>query len=100
MSEKLLNAKLPETGRAKIVAPTAAADGGGVVLVGTYKERQLAWIGRHGVYNYPVKDGDALSDEACRRIRALWLYADAKGTRHVFAATFVEKMTRDLERRL
>lgn len=29
-----------------------------VVLVGTYKAKQLNWIKRHGVYNYPVKDGD------------------------------------------
>ena len=39
-----------------------------VVLVGTYKERQLAWIKRQGIYNYPVKDGDELTDEACRKI--------------------------------
>lgn len=94
MAEKLLNAKLKETRKAKIAAPKAA-EGGGDVLVGTYKERQLAWIGRHGVYNYPVKDEDALSGEACRRIRELWLYADARGTRHAFAATFVGKMTCD-----
>lgn len=28
------------------------------VLVGTYKTKQLSWIKRHGIYNYPVKDGD------------------------------------------
>ena len=28
------------------------------VLVGTYKEKQLAWIKRHGIYNYPVREGD------------------------------------------
>lgn len=95
MSEKLLNAKLPEMRKTKIAVPQMAVDGGGVVLVGTYKERQLAWIVHHGVCNYPVKDGDVLPDGVCRRIRELWLYADAKGTRHVFAATFVGKMTRD-----
>lgn len=65
-----------------------------VVLVGTYKERQLAWIKRQGIYNYPVKDGDELTDEACRKISELWLYADAKGTRHAFTAAFVGRMTR------
>ena len=30
------------------------------VLVGTYKAGQLAWIKRHGIYNYPVrKNGNA-----------------------------------------
>ena len=28
------------------------------VLVGTYKEGQLSWIKRHGIYNYPVKEED------------------------------------------
>lgn len=65
-----------------------------VVLVGTYKDRQLAWIRQQGVYNYPVKDGDELTDEGCRKIKELWLYADVKGTRHAFSATFTRRMTR------
>lgn len=73
---------------------TAAVANPDVVLVGTYKDRQLAWIGREGIYNYPVKDGDELTDEACRKIKELWLYADVKGTRHAFSAAFVGRMTR------
>ena len=28
------------------------------VIVGTYKAKQLAWIKRHGIYNYPVREED------------------------------------------
>lgn len=66
-----------------------------IVLVGTYKEKQLAWIKRNGVYNYPVKEGDELTDEVCQQIKELWLYADVKSTRHLFSAEFVQKMTYD-----
>lgn len=40
----------------------------GVVLVGTYKEKQLEWIKTKGFYNYPVRDGDELTDDACRKV--------------------------------
>ena len=66
-----------------------------IVLVATYKERQLAWIKKNGVYNYPAKDGDEFDADAFARIKELWLYADAKGRRHCFAAEFAGKMTRD-----
>lgn len=66
----------------------------GAVIVGTYKGKQLAWIKRHGVYNYPVKDGDEFDPKAFAAIKELWLYADVKGTRHVFEAEFVGKMTK------
>ena len=88
MSKRLSKGKMMRAG-----AKTAVAEPE-VVLVGTYKEKQLAWIGREGVYNYPVKDGDELSDEACRKIGELWLYADQKGTRHAFTAAFSGRMTR------
>ena len=107
------------------------------VLVGTYKEGQLAWIKRHGIYNYPVKEedfsrvervdrvegergtgngergtvgipqpkavreADALAGvrddpiAPLARVKELWLYADTKGTRHVFEAEFVGIKTRD-----
>lgn len=65
-----------------------------VALVGTYRARQLAWIKRESVYNWPVKDGDTLDAPSLGKVGELWLYADAKGTRHAFAATFVGKMTR------
>lgn len=64
-----------------------------VALVGTYRARQLAWIKRESVYNWPVKDGDTFDALSLGKVCELWLYADAKGTRHAFAATFVGKMT-------
>lgn len=66
-----------------------------LVLVGTYKEKQLAWIREHGIYNYPVKEGDELTNETCSKIKELWLYADVKSTRHSFEAAFINKMTRE-----
>lgn len=89
MAERLSERKIPKTGSNVTVATELA-----VVLVGTYKEKQLAWIRREGVYNYPVKKGDELTDEACRKIGELWLYADVKGTRYAFTAVFVGRMTR------
>ena len=80
-------AQVEETGRA--ACPHAA------VLVGTYKAKQLAWIKRHGIYNYPVKDGDEFDEKSFAAIKELWLYADVKGTRHVFEAEFVGVKTRD-----
>lgn len=88
MEKRLSRREMPKTG-----AKTAATESD-VVLVGTYKDRQLAWIRQQGVYNYPVKDGDELTDEGCRKIKELWLYADVKGTRHAFSATFTRRMTR------
>lgn len=66
-----------------------------IVLVATYKERQLAWVKKNGVYNYPAKDGDEFDADAFARIKELWLYADVKGRRHCFVAEFAGKMTRD-----
>ena len=81
-------AQVDETGRAGAPRTPSA------VLVGTYKAKQLAWIKRHGIYNYPVKDGDEFDEKSFASIKELWLYADVKGTRHVFEAEFVGKMTR------
>lgn len=64
-----------------------------VSLIATYKDKQLAWIKKHGVYNYPIKDGDEFTPETFAKIKELWLYADVKGARHAFAAEFVGKMT-------
>ena len=57
-----------------------------IVLAATYKERQLAWVKKNGVYNYPAKDGDEFDADAFAKIKELWLYADLKGRRHCFAA--------------
>lgn len=90
MADKLMKKK------ARKVAPKKASSKvpKDTVLVGTYKEKQLAWIKRHGVYNYPVKDGDEFDPKAFAAIKELWLYAGVKGARHVFEAEFVGKMTK------
>ena len=90
MAEKLLKKKAHKVSPPK--APEEQAKK--TVLVGTYKARQLAWIKRHGVYNYPVKSGDEFDEKAFASIMELWLYADVKGTQHVFEAEFSGKMTR------
>jgi len=65
------------------------------VIVGNYKEGQLAWIKKNGVYNYPVREGDEFSDDALRAVKELWLFADVKSTRHAFAVkSYVGKMTK------
>ena len=76
------------------------------VIVGKYKAKQLAWIKRHGIYNYPVREEDLATkntkdakNSTCttlnlQHVKELWLYADMKGTRHVFEAEFVGMMTR------
>lgn len=88
-------AKLLKAKKTKISPKKDAVAETSIVLVGTYKEKQLAWIKKSGVYNYPVKDGDELTDEACGKVKELWLYADVKSTRHAFAAEFMSKMSRD-----
>lgn len=66
----------------------------GIVVVGNYKTRQLDWIKKNGVYNYPVKEGDEFTPESFAKIHELWLYANVKSERHVFTAQFVRKMTK------
>lgn len=64
-----------------------------IVVVGNYKERQLDWIWKNGVYNWPVREGDEFSPKQFAQIKELWLYADVKSRRHVFSAAFIGKMT-------
>lgn len=66
-----------------------------IVIVGNYKTRQLDWIRKNGVYNYPVREEDEFTPASFAKIRELWLYANVKSERHVFAAQFVGKMTKD-----
>ncbi len=56
------------------------------VVVGNYKARQLDWIKKDGVYNYPVREGDEFTLETFAKICELWLYANVKSVRHVFTA--------------
>ena len=66
-----------------------------VVLVGTYKKGQLEWIGKSGIYNYPIKDDDRMPPEAFGKIVELWLYLGTKGVRTVKAVSFRGIMSRD-----
>ena len=99
MAQKLLKAG----GKRKVAAKRLVkkTEDGSVVLVGTYREKQLDWIKKNGVYNYPVKDendGRARTPAApqegnlvkfASKVKELWLYAGAKAKRHCFAAEFV-----------
>ena len=84
-------------GKRKVAAKRLAkkTEDGSVVLVGTYREKQLDWIKKSGVYNYPLTVSSASSrtgadqQQDYSRIKELWLYAGAKAKRHCFAAEFV-----------
>ena len=91
MAEKTLKA----TRRKVTPKKSASEEETGIVLVGTYKDKQLAWIKKHGVYNYPIKDEDELKPESCAKVKELWLYASAKGKRYCFAAEFVGIQSKD-----
>ena len=103
MAQRLLKRKPHKVAPGRARSPSAPPPTGGsrscatasAVLVGTYKDKQLAWIKRHGLYNYPVKDGDEFDEKAFASIKELWLYADVKGTRHVFGAEFIGIKTRE-----
>ena len=103
MAQKLLKRKPHKVAPGRARSPSAQPPAGGsrscatvsAVLVGTYKAKQLAWIKRHGIYNYPVKDGDEFDEKSFASIKELWLYADVKGTRHVFEAEFIGIKTRE-----
>ena len=77
----------------KVAPKKVAAAASDIVVVGNYKARQLDWIKKNGVYNYPVREGDEFTPESFAKIRELWLYANVKSERHVFTAQFVGKMT-------
>ena len=78
----------------KVAPKKDSATASDVVVVGNYKTRQLDWIKKNGVYNYPVRDGDEFTPETFAKIHELWLYANVKSERHVFTAPFVGKMTK------
>ena len=96
MAQKLLKAGGKRKAAAKRPANCVATGSSPsqVVLVGTYRERQLDWIKKNGVYNYPLTVPSASSRTGAdktdySRIKELWLYAGAKAKRHCFAAEFV-----------
>ena len=108
MVRKLLKAG----GMRKIAAKRSAkkTEDASVVLVGTYREKQLDWIKKNGVYNYPLTVPSRPSAVSLRstvpsatgavqqpdysRIKELWLYAGAKAKRHCFAAEFLGIQTK------
>ena len=99
MAQKLLKRKprkvAPTKAQVEETGMAGAPRTPSAVLVGTYKEGQFSWIKRHGIYNYPVKDGDEFDEKSFASIKELWLYADVKGTRHVFEAEFIGIKTRE-----
>lgn len=62
-----------------------------VVLVGTYKGKQLIEWG--GWYNYPISDDDKIGAEDAARITELWLFNGKKDQRN-YKAQFVGIKTR------
>lgn len=62
-----------------------------IVLVGTYKGDQLAkW---RGWYNYPISDGDKITEADAASITELWLFKGAKDQK-TYKAEFVGIKTR------
>lgn len=93
-------AKLLKTRRKPIQTQKSVSDmdnkAFSVILVGTYKKNQLAFIEHEGVYNYPIDENDKLKSEDAICVKELWLYADrTKVTRHVFDASFIGIQTRE-----
>lgn len=93
-------ARLLKTTRRKIKTQKSVPDTNtkspSVVLVGTYKSNQLAFIEQEGVYNYPIGEDDKLRPEEASCVKELWLYAGrTKATRHVFKASFIGIQTRE-----
>lgn len=60
--------KVQKTKARKVAAAAARDESAGVALVGTYRARQLAWIKREGVYNWPVTDGDTFDATALGKV--------------------------------
>jgi len=88
-------AKRTKGGKRKIAQKKPTKQANEFVIVGSYKERQLKWIGDNGVYNYPVREGDEFNDDALRAVKELWLFANVKGERKAFAVkSYVGKMTK------
>ena len=62
-----------------------------IVLVGTYKGDQLTkW---RGWYNYPISDGDKITEADAAKITELWLFKGTKDERR-YKAEFVGVKTR------
>ena len=85
MAQKLLRAK-----KSKIAPKKDAGADMGAVLVGTYKEKQLAWIRKRRLYNYPLSEDEVKAGaEDWDKVKELWLYSGSKDLRHIYEAGFV-----------
>ena len=47
----------------KVAPKKDSATASDIVVVGNYKTRQLEWIKKNGIYNYPVRDGDEFTPD-------------------------------------
>lgn len=85
MAQKLLRAK-----KSKIAPKKDAGVNVAVVLVGTYKKKQLAWIRKRRLYNYPLSEDEMKAGaEGWDKIKELWLYSGSNDRRHIYVAEFV-----------
>ena len=86
MADKLLKKK-PK----KISATKASHAEMRMVLIGTYKNKQLEkWP---GYYIYPISKDDNVDEESAKGINEIWLFKGKRG-RHYFTAIFLGKYTR------
>ena len=77
--------------RQRGVSQTKCETPGRIVLVGTYKGDQLTdW---RGWYNYPISDGDKITEADAAKITELWLFKGTKDERR-YKAEFVGVKTR------
>ena len=107
-------ASLRDSPSARGIPCASATEDKSFIVVGNYKTRQLDWIKKNGVYNWPVREEDGhagrmtlpadaqgrgerparpIQPDDLAKVNELWLYANAKSERHVFSAEFVGKMT-------
>lgn len=99
--EKIMISKTLKTRKKKLATKKTAPEAAekqtpSVVLAGTYKDKQLDFIERDGIYNYPIGENDKLKSEDASKVKELWLYAGrTKVERKVFAAEFVGIQTRE-----
>ena len=83
---KAATKRKPARAKSAKAAPRAVAEQK-IVLVGTYRKRQLErWILPRGLYNYPVKETDTMILEDSSLVSEIWLYLGKAGKRRFAAA--------------
>lgn len=84
--------KIQQTNKARRQIVTSGPKAQRCVLVATYKKEpdQLKWIGKRHLYNYPLSDEEAQSENgAWDNVKELWLYSGTEDRRHIYAAEFI-----------